>query len=124
MRRPSGRSRVRLAGASSRENGQPCFLSCLDRIVCPVDRLVKNTLSSEGLVDFKAATDVLTQRITAEEIAAAAGVSVSSIARARLDPASSAYRSPPVGWRKVLATLAREKGVVFHQLAGELENDR
>ena len=72
-------------------------------------------------VDFKAATDVLTQRVTAEEIAAAAGVSVSSIARARLDPSSSAYRSPPVGWQQVLARLARERGDEFHELAAKLE---
>jgi hypothetical protein len=72
-------------------------------------------------VDFKAATDILTQRITAEQIAEAAGVSVSLIARARLDPSSSAYRSPPAGWQKVLARLARERGDEFHELAVKLE---
>lgn len=60
-------------------------------------------------MDFKEATDILTRRITADEIAEAAGVSISSIARARLDPSSSAYRSPPENWQPVLVRLARER---------------
>ena len=64
-------------------------------------------------MNFKEATDVLTRRITADEIAEAAGVSISSIARARLDPSSSAYRSPPDGWAPVLARLALER---IHEL--------
>jgi hypothetical protein len=60
-------------------------------------------------MDFKEATDILTRRITADEIAEAAGVSISTIARARLDPASSAYRSPPENWQPVLVGLARER---------------
>ncbi|HEY0017997.1 MAG TPA: hypothetical protein VGC13_16900 [Longimicrobium sp.] len=60
-------------------------------------------------MDFKEATDILTRRITADEIAEAAGVSISSIARARLEPSSSAYRSPPENWQSVLAQLARER---------------
>jgi hypothetical protein len=71
-------------------------------------------------VDFKTATDILTGRITAEEIAEAAGVSISSIARARLDPASSAYRSPPEGWQEVLARLADERGGELKELADML----
>ena len=73
-------------------------------------------------VDFKAATDILTRRITADEIADAAGVSISSIARARLDPASSAYRSPPEDWEIVLARLARERTEEFKELAEQLES--
>lgn len=60
-------------------------------------------------MDFKEATDILTRRITADEIAEAAGVSISSIARARLHPTSSAYRSPPENWRPALAQLARNR---------------
>ncbi|MCA1789484.1 MAG: hypothetical protein LC667_06400 [Thioalkalivibrio sp.] len=36
-------------------------------------------------------------------------MSISSIARARLDPSSSAYRTPPENWPPVLARLARER---------------
>ncbi|HET7461136.1 MAG TPA: hypothetical protein VFJ82_07800 [Longimicrobium sp.] len=60
-------------------------------------------------MDFKEATDILTRRITADEIAEAAGVSISTVARARLDPSSSSYRSPPEDWHVVLARLARER---------------
>jgi len=72
-------------------------------------------------MDFKEATDVLTRRITADEIAEAAGVSISSIARARLDPSSSAYRSPPDNWEAVLARLARTRMEELGTLAGRLE---
>lgn len=72
-------------------------------------------------MDFKEATDILTRRITADEIAEAAGVSISSIARARLDPSSSAYRSPPEDWRPVLAGLARERMRELGKFADEME---
>jgi hypothetical protein len=58
-------------------------------------------------MDFKEATDILTRRITADEIAETAGVSISTIARARLDPSSSAYRSPPENWGGTLVRLAQ-----------------
>jgi hypothetical protein len=70
-------------------------------------------------MDFKEATDILTRRITADEIAEAAGVSISSIARARLDLSSSAYRSPPENWQPVLACLARAR---ITELSAFLEN--
>lgn len=73
-------------------------------------------------MDFKEATDILTRRITADEIAEAAGVSISSIARARLDPASSAYRTPPENWRPALARLARERISTLSTLADHLES--
>jgi hypothetical protein len=72
-------------------------------------------------MDFKEATDILTRRITADEIAEAAGVSISSIARARLDASSSAYRSPPENWGPVLARLARERIRELQDLAEYLQ---
>ena len=61
-------------------------------------------------MDFKTATDRLTAaKITADDIAEACGVVRNSVARARLDPSSSAYRSPPPNWRPALAQLARER---------------
>lgn len=73
-------------------------------------------------MDFKEATDILTRRITADEIAEAAGVSISSIARARLDPSSSAYRSPPENWQPVLAKMARERIKVLATFVENLED--
>jgi hypothetical protein len=61
-------------------------------------------------MDFKTATDRLSAaKITADDIAEAFGVVRNTIARARLDPSSPAYRSPPENWRPVLARLARER---------------
>lgn len=72
-------------------------------------------------MDFKTATDRLTERVTAEEIAKAFDVARNTIARARLDPASSAYRSPPENWEMVLARLARERSEELKGLADELQ---
>jgi len=72
-------------------------------------------------MDFKTATDRLTERVTADDIAQAFGVARNTIARARLEPTSSAYRSPPDGWQKVLARLARERSSDLTELAAELE---
>jgi hypothetical protein len=77
-----------------------------------------------GAVDFKTATDILSRRITADEIADAAGVSISSIARARLDPASSAYRSPPEDWETVLFRLALARSEDLKELAELLERQK
>ena len=60
-------------------------------------------------MEFKTATDILTRRITAEEIAEAASVSTSTIARARLDRSSAAYRSPPPAWQSALLALAKKR---------------
>jgi hypothetical protein len=119
--RPSGRSSVRLAGSSWRESGQPCFSPSWTEYYIQWHRLSRELYPTDTHVDFKAATDILTRRITADEIADAAGVSISSIARARLDPASSAYRSPPEDWETVLARLARERTEDFKELAEQLE---
>lgn len=71
-------------------------------------------------MDFKTATDRLTERLTADDIADAFGVARNTIARARLDPNSSAYRSPPEEWQKTLERLARERSRMLQQLADEL----
>jgi hypothetical protein len=55
------------------------------------------------------------------EIADAAGISLQSIRQARLDPASPSYRSPPPGWQRILARLAKERGKELAALAAELE---
>jgi transcriptional regulator with XRE-family HTH domain len=72
-------------------------------------------------VNFKEATDVLTHRVTAEEIAEAAGVSVSTIARARLDQSSSAHRSPPPSWQSAVVDLAKRRRVELDALIARLE---
>ena len=73
-------------------------------------------------MDFKTATDRLSAaKITADDIAEAFGVVRNTIARARLDPSSPAYRSPPENWRPVLARLARERMQQLAKFAEEME---
>jgi hypothetical protein len=71
-------------------------------------------------VDFKTATDVLTRRVTAEEIAEASGVSISTIARARLESSSPAYRTPPAGWERAVHQLAEQRCRELRELADAL----
>ena len=74
------------------------------------------------MMDFKTATDRLTAaKITADDIAEACGVVRNSVARARLDPSSSAYRSPPPNWRPALAQLARERIEELKAVVQEVE---
>lgn len=73
-------------------------------------------------MDFKTATDRLSAaKITADDIAEAFGVVRNTIARARLDSSSPAYRSPPENWQPVLARLARERSEQLRSLAERLE---
>lgn len=72
-------------------------------------------------MDFKAATDRLTDRVTADDIAKAFRIARNTVARARLDPSSPAYRSPPNGWQKVLARLAMKRSMELKALAEELK---
>ena len=74
-------------------------------------------------MDFKTATDRLSAaKITADDIAEAFGVVRNTIARARLDPSSPAYRSPPEHWRPVLAGLVRERMRVLNELVDEIQS--
>ena len=72
-------------------------------------------------MDFKTATDRLTDRITADDIAQAFGVARNTIARARLDRENLGYRPPPENWQPVLARMAREWSREFAKFAEELE---
>jgi hypothetical protein len=72
-------------------------------------------------MDFKTATDRLSAaKITADDIAEACGVVRNSIARARLDPSSPAYRSPPPNWKPALAQLTGERIAELHAFLREL----
>lgn len=72
-------------------------------------------------MDFKTATDRVAGCISHAEIADAAGVSIQTIRQARMDPTSSSYRNPPVGWRAVIARLVRERANELFELANSLE---
>ena len=67
------------------------------------------------------ATDRLTASRTLSDVSGEAGVSDGLIRQARLDPTTSSYRSPPEGWEKAIAKLARERAGELLKLADELD---
>ena len=72
-------------------------------------------------MDFKRATAWATSAcITLADIAAASGVSDNKVRRARMNADSPEYRSPPGGWEKAIAGLARERAGELLKLAEEL----
>lgn len=71
-------------------------------------------------MDFKDATDRLSATVTQEDIATAAGVSVSTIRQARMAPGSEGYRSPPPGWEAAVAKLARARAAQLLKLSEDL----
>ncbi len=72
-------------------------------------------------MDFKAASDRLTECITLSDIAKEANVSDASIRRARLDKDTKAYRKPPATWGRAIAQLARRRAKELERLATRLE---
>ncbi len=72
-------------------------------------------------MDFREAMERAGRRVTTEEVARALGVSVYSVKQERLHSGSEAHRTPPQGWERVLARLARERGDELHGLAEDLE---
>ncbi len=72
-------------------------------------------------MDFRDAVDRLGERVTHEEVAAALGVSVASVRQYRLATGAKARRTPPVGWQRALARLARQRGRELKALVEELE---
>ena len=70
---------------------------------------------------FRAATDrLLALGIDMAELAHACSVAHNTIRRARLDPASPAYRPPPGGWEAIVAQMARDRAEELLRLAREL----
>lgn len=72
-------------------------------------------------MNFKDATDALFERVTHEELATELGVSVPSIRQARLEPKALAYRQPPEGWEKAVASLAESRVKHYQALARRLK---
>ncbi len=66
-------------------------------------------------MNFREAMDLL--GMTAVEVAAELEASPASVRQARLDPDASGYRTPPPGWEKVFARLARERCPDLKRLA-------
>jgi hypothetical protein len=71
-------------------------------------------------MDFREAVDVLAQKTTNDQIAAATGSSPFSIKQARLHDGSPGHRQPPAGWEQAIARLARERAAQLLALADRL----
>ena len=82
-------------------------------------------------MDFKSATDrLLACGVTTRDIAQEAGLSLNSVARMRLSPATPSYRRPPQDWPDLLVRVSlahaadRDRSAVdLGALAEELKRD-
>jgi hypothetical protein len=68
--------------------------------------------------DFREITDKL--GLDAKSLAEALGVSVQSVRQMRADPESAAYRSPPLGWKRVIGRLAKGRALELLKISNEL----
>jgi hypothetical protein len=71
-------------------------------------------------MDFKTATDIL--GLSATEVAEAFGLQAQTIRQMRLAPDAPNHRSPPDGWQKVLARLAKIRRKELKALVDALES--
>lgn len=71
-------------------------------------------------MDFKEASSRLTAGHTLADIAAETGMSEATVRRARLDPSSSAYRSPPTVWKEAIIRLAEARIAELTELVSRL----
>lgn len=73
-------------------------------------------------MEFKEASSRLTFGHTLADIAAETGMSEATVRRARLDPSSPAYRSPPTEWKRAIVRLAEQRIEQLRQLIAELSS--
>ncbi len=74
-------------------------------------------------MDYQEAIDHIAAGVPIARIAQEAGVPEVEIRRARLDPSSKFYLSPPSSWKRLLAQLAAERAAALQNLATELESE-
>jgi hypothetical protein len=71
-------------------------------------------------MDFKKITDALYARVTSDDLAKEAGVSVQSMRQARMGAEKGGKRSPPPGWQQAALRLAEKQIAHFQKLAAKL----
>lgn len=71
-------------------------------------------------VDFKTATDIL--GLSATRLADEFGLQPQTIRQMRLSSEAVSYRSPPEGWQRVVADLARKRLSELNDLLDLLEH--
>ena len=75
------------------------------------------------VMSFKKAVDDLCAGISHKELAEALGVSVATVRQARLREGAEARRSPPNGWEKIVARLAKGRSEHLRNLSAKLARD-
>jgi hypothetical protein len=73
--------------------------------------------------EFREVTDRLIASVTLADLARELGVSHGLLRQARLDSSASSYRFPPAGWKRGVATLARQREAELRALADLMEAD-
>jgi hypothetical protein len=68
--------------------------------------------------DFREVTDKL--GLDARTLAKALNVPVQSLRQMRADPGTTAYRSPPEDWKRVIGGIARTRALELLKIANEL----
>lgn len=71
-------------------------------------------------MDFKEASSRLTDGHSLADIAAETGMSEATVRRARLEPSSPAYRSPPPKWKEAIIRLAEHRIAQLSELITRL----
>jgi hypothetical protein len=71
-------------------------------------------------MEFKEASSRLTDGHTLADIAAETGMSEATVRRARLEPSSPAYRSPPPNWKEAITRLAEQRIAQLNDLLTRL----
>lgn len=71
-------------------------------------------------MEFREASSHLTDGHTLADIASETQMSEATIRRARLDPASAAYRAPPAQWREAIIRLAERRIEELRELIAAL----
>lgn len=73
-------------------------------------------------MDFKEASSRLTDGHTLADIAAETGMSEATVRRARLEPGTAAYRSPPGTWKEAIIRLAKARIKELEDLIEHLQD--
>ena len=92
-------------------------MPCVDTLYGTIPNPVNMSMS----MNFKEGSSRLIKSVTLIDIARETGMSDATIRRARLDPDTKSYRSPPQHWQQAIAKLARERAGELVKLAEELE---
>jgi hypothetical protein len=71
-------------------------------------------------LDFKAVTEALFEKVTAEDLAEELKCSPQSIKQARMAEDATGRRSPPPGWEAAAARLAKRRADQLRRLAEKL----